>query len=49
MIYYKKIREKGIFMNNNFCSKCGNKLEDDAKFCHNCGEKLVTKDKENSN
>lgn len=36
-------------MNNNFCSKCGNKLEDDAKFCHNCGEKLVTKDKENSN
>ena len=24
-----------------FCSKCGTKLEDDAKFCSQCGNKLV--------
>ena len=24
-----------------FCSKCGNKMEDDALFCKNCGAKLV--------
>lgn len=23
-----------------FCKKCGQKLEDDAKFCPNCGEKI---------
>ena len=25
---------------NAFCSKCGNKVNDDDKFCTNCGEKI---------
>jgi len=26
---------------NNFCSNCGDSLEDESKFCRNCGIKLI--------
>ena len=26
--------------NNNFCTNCGSKVENDAKFCQSCGNKL---------
>lgn len=29
-----------------FCKKCGNKLEDDAKFCTNCGTPVAKNEKE---
>ena len=28
----------------NYCSKCGNKLDENAKFCFNCGEKVNRQD-----
>ena len=28
--------------NNNFCTHCGAKIEEDAKFCINCGSSLET-------
>ena len=30
------------------CSKCGNQIEENAKFCKNCGNEVVTK-KSNNN
>jgi uncharacterized membrane protein YvbJ len=32
----------------NFCTKCGTKLKENARFCHNCGEtvKIITAQKE---
>jgi len=30
-----------------YCSKCGNKLEDNSRFCDNCGEKISETDRTN--
>ena len=27
-----------------YCKKCGNKIEDDAKFCTKCGFKIETEE-----
>ena len=32
-------KEKVVYKNN-FCSKCGSKLEESNKFCPNCGNKI---------
>ena len=28
-------------LHNNFCRKCGAKLQEDSKFCHKCGTEVI--------
>ena len=32
---------KNINYKNNYCRKCGEKLQEDSKFCHKCGTETV--------
>ena len=34
---------KNINYKNNYCRKCGEKLQEDRKFCHKCGTKVIEK------
>ena len=33
--------KKGGKMVNNYCSKCGEKIDSKAKYCSKCGEKIT--------
>ena len=35
--------------NNNYCSNCGEKLDNTANFCSNCGQKIGKENSENTN